>query len=311
MARPLTTRPPSKRARVIPASHFRAECGTLERAVRQMEAATDAELTPYRPGGAENPPTDAFGWLSYYRHLHRLHAQSVGRRVPVSPTLGAAHAAEEEIVLGALREDALAVTLRHPPPDGPEVLQVHVLSEQALRHLDARDDLLRCLARHARALQGSERPEDHALRLEVVEEISYQQAACAWICTSDEWPRLPFDPIATPRPEPPAALRALHPEDLVRVQAAHHRLNAVALVVTRQLVSLPDEKGDEQGGSWRTFFATLEKETNHTIPAATFMRNRSLVSLLASRIIATDAENDAYEKARERAEEEAKHRGRR
>lgn len=306
MARPITTRPRPSRARVIPTSYFKAECGTLERAVRQSEAATDAELAPHRPGGAENPVTDAFGWLSYYRHLHRLHAQSVGRRAPVSPTRGAAHATEDEIVLGALREDALAVTLRHPPPDGPDVLQVHVLSEQALRHLDARDDLLRCLARHARALQGSERPEDHALRLQVVEELSYHQAVCAWICTSDAWPRLPFDPIATPRPEPPAWASALHPEDLVQIQTGHHRLNAVALAVTRQLVSLPDEKGEEQGGSWRTFFATLEKDTHHAVPAATFMRDRSLVSLLASRLIATDAEHEAYEAAKAKAEGEAR-----
>jgi len=310
MARTVTTRPRPSRARVIPAAHLKAECGTLERVVRDRKAATDAELAPHRPGGAENPAADAFGWLSYYRHLHRLHAVAVGRSGPASPAIAEARAVDDAIVLGALRDDAVCVTLAQPTPDGPQQLMVRPLSEVALRHLDARDDLLRCLARHARQLQASENPEDHALRMRVVGELSYHQAVCVWICTSDAWPRLPFDPLETPRPDPPAALLVLHPEDIVRVQAAHHRINAVALAVTRQLVSLPDADGRESGGSWRTFFALLEKETHHAIPAAHFMRDRSLVSLLASRIIATDAERSTYEEAKEKAEEEARSRGR-
>lgn len=305
MARDIPARPLSQRARVIPTKYLRAECETLVRTVRHLGLATDAEIDAYRPGGAENPGKDAFGWLAFYRRLHRLHArvESPGGAATAGPQ---ASPVDEEIVLGALREDPVAVTLVAPPEGGPTQLVVRVLSEHALRHLDARDDLLNCLARHAQALQASHNPEEHALRLQLMEEITYQQQVCAWICTSEAWPRLPFDPRITPRPEVPADYSALHPLDTVRIQAAHHRLNAVALTVTRRMVSIADD--GNRGGSWRTFFSTLEREANGTIPAREFMRDRPLVSLLASRIIAADAERAAYEEAKEKAEREAKQR---
>lgn len=306
MARPISARPPSQRARVIPARYLRSECETLVRTVTHLGVATDAEIEPWRPGGAENPARDAFGWLAFYRRLHRLHARiEHGSGTASAPSL-ATDAADDEIVLGALREDPVTVELVDAREGTPRALTVHVLSEHALRHLDARDELLQCLAMHALRLQASLNPEDHALRVQLMEEISYQQLLCVWICTSDAWPRLPFDPRVTPRPEIPVHLLALHPLDVVRVQAAHHRLNAIALTVTRRLVSL-DEDGQKQG-SWRTFFATLEHESNGTIRSAEFMRDRPLVSLLAARIIAADAEKKAYDDAKEKAEREAKQR---
>ncbi len=306
MARSLTTRPPSQRARVIPASYFKTECASLERAVRALNLATPAELDPHRPGGAENAATDAYGWLAYYRRLQRLHArvEHGGSARASAPSPDSASAVDNEIVLAALRLDPVRVELVDSGQDVPRTLVVRPLSEHALLHLDARDDLLRCLARHAHQLQASLRPDELEIRLQVVEEIAYQQRVCVWICTSEAWPRLPFDPLSDPRPAPPDALDRLHPFDTMRVQAAHHRLNAQALTVARRIVSLPDDP-TAPSSSWRTFFATLESESNGTIPASDFMRNRALVSLLASRIIAADAEAVAYERAREKAKEEA------
>lgn len=306
MARDISARPRSQRARVVPAKYLRAECETMVRTVRHLNLASQAELDAIRPGGAENPATDAFGWLAFYRRLHRLHA-----RVEAPSTSHASidytSAADDELVLGALREDPVTVQLVNSRDDAPSALTVHVLSEHALRHLDALDDLLACLARHSKALQASQNPEEHALRARVVEEITYLQQLCVWICTSDAWPRLPYDPRVTPRPEIPSELQGLHPLDTVRVQAAHHRLNAVALSVARRMVSIDDD-GTAKGGSWRTFFSSLERESNGTIPASHFMRDRPLVSLLASRIIAADAEKKAYDHAKAKAESESKQR---
>lgn len=305
MARTLPARPPSQRARSVPAKYFRAECGTLERTVTSMGLVTADGLAAARPGGIENPDTGAFGWLQYYRHLHRMHAR--GSSAEGSAPRGSPPPSEtidDEIVLAALREDPLVVELVDSGSAAPRSLVVRPLSEHALVHLDARDDLLRCLATHAHGLQASQRPEDHVVRLQLVDEIAYQQALCVWICTSDVAPRLPFDPRITPRPEVPATLRELHPLDTVRVQAAHHRLNAVALTVARRLVSLPDDP-QQRGGSWRTFFSTLEQESNGTVPAAQFMRDRALVGLLAARIIAADAEAKAYERAKAAADKES------
>lgn len=307
MARSIATRPPSQRARSIPTKFFRTESATLERTVVTLGLTTRDALAPLRPGGAENPATDAYGWLAYYRQLHRIHAR--GASAPATSAGGSASGApvaavDDEIVLSALREDPIAVELVDSRGASPPALVVRPLSEQALRHLDARDDLLRCLALHAHALQASAVPEEHVLRLQVMEEITYQQAICVWICTSDAWPRLPFDPRVTMRPEVPEPLRELHPLDTVRVQAAHHRLNAAALSVTRRLVSIADDP-QHAGGSWRTFFSTLEQESGGAIPAAQFMRDRSLVGLLAARILASDAQAKAYEQAKRAAEAQA------
>lgn len=306
MARDISARPRTQRARVIPTKYLRAECETMVRTVRHLNLASQAEVDAIRPGGAENPATDAFGWLAFYRRLHRLHArvetQSDGHREPTP-----SEAADDEIVLAALRQDPITVEMVDTRDGSIRHLTVHVLSEHALRHLDALDDLLTCLARHAADLQASQHPQDHALRQQVLEEITYQRLLCVWICTSDAWPRLPYDPRVTPRPEIPEELLGLNPVDSVRVQAAHHRLNAVALSVARRMVSI-DEDGNSKGGSWRTFFSTLERESNGTIPAATFMRDRALVSLLSARIIAADAEKKAYDHAKEKAEAESKQR---
>ena len=95
--------------------------------------------------------------------------------------------------------------------------------------------------------------------------------------------------------------------DRVRVQAAFHKVNGVALQVLRASLSIDADTGRRRS-NWRTFFSTLEKESG--VPAKDFMRNRALVSVLAARMIAVTEEQRAYEEAKKDAERKAKTKGR-
>lgn len=304
MARTLSTRPRPSRARVVPVAFLRSECETLARTVRHLQLARDEEIAPYRPGGAENPATDAYGWLTYYRRLQRLHARIEARGASGAAPAASEAAADDALVLAALREEPIAVPLVTPPSEGPALLVVRPLSEHALRHLDARDDLLTCLARHAQALAGSERPDDLALRMQILDEVSYQRAVCVWICTSETAPRLPFEPAVTPRPEVPALYLALHAVDSLRIQAAHHRLHALAIQTLRRVVDL-DGEGELASGTWRTFFSGLARDALWTVSAQQLMRDRALVGLLVARAVSADAEAKAYAAAKAKAAAEA------
>src|SRR4051794_31243111 len=122
------------RARTISAKMLRADCTTLERAVLSARLTTKESLVPHRPGGESNPQRDAFGWLAYYRHLHRLHARA--ESAPSSMSRSAADAA----ALDALRSEPIAVHLVDSKPGDPPILvysksldallQVHALDRQ-------------------------------------------------------------------------------------------------------------------------------------------------------------------------------------
>lgn len=229
------------------------------------------------------------------------------------PTTGIQmHDSDDELIERAQHEEPLRVDLSHPIGDVTYLL-VHTLSGYALAHMDARDGIMDCLARHSTALKRSKQPTDHIIRMQVNEEIAYQETVCQWILTSDSAPGLPFKATGNPRPDVPAIYQKLHTEDAVRVFAAHHRLNGASLAILRKKISVePDAPaGTGRVGSWRTFTATLEVESNHQIPARRFWRDRSLVSLLMNRFLAIEEQDRQHKAAREKAEAEAKRKGRR
>lgn len=301
-----------RRARTVPARHLQEECRLLDATLRRAKVATPEEIDPYKPGGAANPARDAFGWLAFYKRLCRLHARQDSSVLSASAASTAVATVDDELLQRAQNEEPLRVDLERPLGDGTAYVLVRVLSGYALTHLDARDGLINCLARHATALKRSPRPSDHQLRMQCMDELAYQEGICQWIVTSDAAPDLPFDPSEDPRPALPEKFRRLDTVDGVRVFAAFHRLNGASLAILRRKVSIED--GDTSGagraGSWRTFTGMLETQSHHQVPARRFWRNRGLVALLASRYLAVQEEERQSDEAKRKAESEAK-RGRR
>jgi hypothetical protein len=114
------------------------------------------------------------------------------------------------------------------------------------------------------------------------------------------WPptssALPFDPVATPDPEPPPAYSRWDTFDFVRVIAAHRRINRFRLAALRTLI--PDApKGDRARCS--PFFATVSDK--HDKPPRHYTLDRSLCSLLAARALSAAAEREAVERAKREA----------
>ena len=305
----LPTRPPSpRRARTVPAKHIEEECRLLETTLRRQRLATPEELAAYRPGGPSNPARDAFGWYTYAKRLHRLHARQESAIVgPSAANAGHEHSqVDDELLERAQNEQPVRVDLHHPVC-GVEYVLVHPLSGHALTHLDARDDIMNCAAMHATHLQRSSRLMDRDLRRELMEEIAYQRALCLWIVTSDQAPELPFSARTDPRPTEPELYRHLHTTDSVRIFAGHHRINGQALTILRRWVSVETASEGKVGraGSWRTFTAVLEADSNHQVPSQRFWHNRALVSLMANRALAAREAERIHAEAKAKADAEA------
>lgn len=250
------------------------------------------------------------GFYAFFRRLSRLHAR-VDESV-VGDGAGALASApitvDDALLYRAQIGEPLRIDLTMPVGDVTFVL-ARVLSGWALTHIDARDSILACLARHATALKRSQRPADLDIRRELMDELAYQRALNQWIATSDSAPRLPFDPLKDPRPDVPPFFHAIHQYDAVRILAAFHRVNGAALAVLRKEASaeeLEESKGHSRAGSWLSVTATLEADTQHAVPAEEFWRNRGLVSLLANRIIAAREQSRQMANAKEKAERDAK-----
>lgn len=282
--------------RAISSAELRAECTTLELAVCSARFATKESLAPHRPGGAENPGTDARAWLAYYRHLHRLHARRGAGGGATTPEQA------EAVVLDALRAAPLRVEFSRTHADGtPEVVFVHPKSAHCLLELNARDRLMGWLAARVDHLHASDDPAHLPLLLRAHDEQLYQlQVFCSVVC--HEGPGSPF-PDGAERPEPAAWTRDLEPVDLLRIVQAHLAVNSARLAALSALVSAQAEPGSTTGRhSWAVFFAAMADEQHTSVES--LMRDRSVAAVLASAYTAGAHKREVAEEAKRRAEQQ-------
>lgn len=288
--------------RSISGSELRAECINLERATLAAQLATEADLTPHRPGGPENSAKDARAWLRYYAVLHRRHARGEWQ------ASGDARIRADGAVLAALRDEPIRVDLLTPVPIDSigtttdaifiyqksldALLQAHALDRQIAWLLFQKD---RVEEAGARGMPGTSE-----LHRKVLDAIAYAYNLLAWIFTS-AGPEMPYTvALGQGDPEIPGYILALNPLDLPQIAAAaqrhHARLAAVQMLLNKHTT--------QEGGrrpSWSSFFSSLAIELDEDSVQLT--RFRSLGSLLAS--VQLDADNKRIDDPKDKQHAEA------
>jgi hypothetical protein len=289
--------------RTVSIAELRAECTTLERAVRAQGLASEEEIAPNRPGQSANEKKDARGWLRYYAVLHRFHA-----RVEKQSPLGDARARSDAAVLRALSDEPIRVDLVTPVTldDGLETssLLVYQKSIDALMQAHALDHQIAwLLIAHERIENAGARgmPRSAELLGRVMDAISYAYQLLAWIMTSPG-PSMPYELSNRGDPVPPAYIKALNPLDYPQIAGAaqqhHGRLAAVQ--------ALLEHKSTVQGGrrpSWSQFYGSLAVEFDTDV--VTLTKFRSLGSLLAS--VQLDADTKTVDDSEGRGDDPAGH----
>jgi hypothetical protein len=255
----------------LTADELKAECTTLERAVRSANLATEEYLVLHRPGGAENSAEDVFGWLRYYAVLHRAHAK--GESAPVS----AAHARNDAQILDSLRNEPIMVVPLNPGEDGESRnVFVYPKSLDALLHVHALDIQLAWMLTQKEILET----EASAASLNLIQQLmsvkAYTYQLLCWVVTT-EGPELPYR-VEEDNPEIPQYVLAFSPWDVVRICQAHQE----HLTRLSVLTTLLDAKSQRDGGkrpSWSMFIGSMSVELGES--SNTLMRHRSLAELLA------------------------------
>ena len=250
------------------------KCATLEEKVRARRLASDDELAEYRPARKSAPLWD---WIWWYAQLVRF----CGRLEQHESAGGEADA----LIVAALRAEPKTVGL-----DGGRSLQVYPKSFDALLNIHARDQLLLWSTTRYAALRDNKNSADALQFLErMAAEIAYQYQLLAWAATT-EGPGLPFAAESDERPTVPAAIAALEPWDILRVQQAFVEVNVARLNALDKLIEPP--KGDEKGGrpSWSVFLGSLAMKWQ--VDPKKLMRDHALVQLLAVVKLAAPAPAD-------------------
>lgn len=250
----------------LTADELKAECTTLERAVRSANLATEEYLVGHRPGGAENLAEDVFGWLRYYAVLHRAHAK--GEAAPVS----AAHARNDATILDSLRNEPIMVV----PLDKHDNVFVYPKSLDALLHVHALDLQLAWMLTQKEILETEASAESMNLIQLLMDVMAYTYQLLCWVVTS-EGPELPYR-VEDDNPEIPPYVLAFSPWDVVRICQAHQE----HLTRLSVLTTLLDAKSQREGGkrpSWSMFIGSMSVELGES--SNTLMRHRSLAELLA------------------------------
>lgn len=283
--------------RSISVAELKAECINLERATRAAGLATETDLAPHRPGGAENNSRDARAWLRYYAVLHRRHA-----RVEASQATDTRMRADAA-VLAALRDEPIRVTLVTPVPIGQErtmasSLLVYPKSLDALLQAHALDRQIAWLLIQAERVENAGAqgmPRASQLHEQVMQAIAYAYGLLVWIMTSPT-PGMPYKPTVGKDPELPAYVAEMNPMDYPQIAAAaqqhHARIAAVQELVDRR------SRGEDGGRrpSWSQFIGSLAIELDeNAVDLACF---RSLGALLASVQLDNDAKTPRDEDTR-------------
>jgi hypothetical protein len=258
---------------VVSRAVLEAEATVFERSIRMDKLATEAELSPWRPGGERNPDESILGVLRWYGKLRQFHARAEGRQVATSRDQA------DATLLDALQETPEAVTLRSPV-DGRDSLAVHPKGFSALLDCRLCERRIEQFTATAQFLEATDR--SAARRFD--DGVRYYYALFVWI-TTHEGPGVPYQWHAA-TPEPPAWCYEVNPFDLLLVIAAHLKVN-VARLQALTVLTHPDPIG--KGGprpTWSEYFASLAAEKGDD--PIRFMRDRSLANLIATHALAAE-----------------------
>lgn len=273
-------------ARSIPVKQLRADAAVLESVVLQYRYATREELTPYRPGGAENPDKGAQGWLRYFIKLHRYHAQSerVGPQT-VNP-LGEAER------MAMLRGKPATVELIALTEDGsPARLNIYPKSLAALTDCAQRDAVLGWLAKQYEKVGDDATVKGLECKARLMDEMLYQHRVLCWVVCSPG-AGLPFAESEY-RPVVPAPFDALDTMDVYHIIQTHQKVNALRLQALSNLYDVGPK--DAARPSWAVFVANVAHEM-HLRPE-TLLKDWSLGEVLAQHALVVKARKDAEAEA--------------
>lgn len=272
-------------------AELQRQCATLERECTVAGVAAEL-LAGERPGAGENPDPGPFGWLRYFKFLHRTHA-TAGRAASPAGELSAALV--DDVLAASLADEPIVVTCS----DG-ERRPVYPKSYHALRWLDALDASLRLNAQCA--LACAELADGHELKVAAMAPLVESLAVrlWLWVLTHPE-PGLPFDE-GDRDPQPPAWTGQVTPEDLVAFQHAHVEVHRVRLAILGQALP-PDPAAGTSRLSLAGFVGAAANEVN--APRREVMRQWSLGSLFASAVASARASKEARDRADARREAEA------
>lgn len=296
--------------RTVSVAELKAECINLERAVKAGGLATEADLSPHRPGGPQNSAKDARAWLRYFAVLQRRHARGEHAQ-PADVRLRA-----DAAVMAALRDEPIRVELVSPVPldataDGGEPLMtsgllVYQKSLDALLQVHALDCQIAWL------LSAAERIEDAGaqglvksaeLHQKIMAAVAYSYGLIAWIVTTPG-PAMPYTIGVRGDPMLPPYIAALNPIDFPQIAGAvqrhHARLTAIQVLTDRRTVA--------EGGrrpTWSQFIGSLAIELD--ADAVQLACHRSLASLLASVQLDNDAKRASMESDDDRTASAATH----
>lgn len=244
---------------------LKAECATLERAVRSAGLATEDYLVKHRPGGEENPSEDVFGWLRFYAVLHRSHAR--GETQP-----DATHARNDATILDALRNEPIMVV----PLEKSGDIFVYPKGLDALMHVHALDLQLAWMLAQKELLEQEASAASMNLIQYVMDAMAYTYQLLCWVVTT-KGPELPYR-VEDDSPEIPNYIKALSPWDVVRIVQAHQEHLARLSVLSTLLDAKPQKEGGKRP-SWSMFIGSMSVELGE--PANVLMKHRSLAELLA------------------------------
>jgi len=281
-------------SRSISKKQLRADAAVLESVVLHHRYATREALEPYKPGGVENPSTDVHGWLRYYIKLQRLHSQA--ERTAPRATESVAFTASERERMALLRGQAVPVELlaRESETSAPTYLHVYPKSLAALTDCYERDIVLGWLTAHFKTLEGDSSAMALECRARLLDEMLYQQRVLAWIVTTPG-PRLPFPETAV-RPQPPEDLASLDALDVFRIIQAHQLVNSMRLQALSELYDLSN-RDDIKRPQWTVWVASVAAEMG--VRAETLMNDWSLGELMGQQALASKAQRDAYDAAKQ------------
>lgn len=284
------------RPRSLPLAEIRAECKTLEAAVRSRQLASATDLEAERPGSPANPDPGPRGWLRFYGTLRTWHERQAGAMDGTEPA-----ADLEAAITRAVTERPETVVLSLLDDAGqPRVVHCYPKSHRALLVLHTRDVCYAAACRDFRWLQAQDSPEHLALLERVAERISEQLLQVVWAVTHPgAW--LPFDPWSTTE-TPPAWCSLLAPTDVVAILLAHKRVNYDQLTYLSQLVGslTPPSSRPEPGLlGFGAFVVQIAEATG--VPLEVVERDRALTAELARLYVRAKAHEAAMAAAEDRA----------
>lgn len=260
--------------RIAGTLRFRASSGNV--------VATEQELAAYWPGGEENKDKDLRAWIFCYANYVRFNARTAEQ--PNAPD------ANSDEIIRALADTPEAVSLL-----GGGTMACYPKSFIALQFIERCDARIEWLCNKRDLLLKRNSRNDLELIARVNEEIAYEYGVVVWAATHKA-PGLPFSEVDQGQVEIPEEIRSLTPIDLLSLRNGFIRVNALSLHALIHLMK-GDAAGDDSRRGWKTFFAIKESETG--VPASALMRDRSLVSQVASSLLVADAQKAAMEESRQ------------